>query len=346
MSSLPPPPLWPPPPPPARWPPMASISSMKTMHGAFFLACSKRSRTREAPTPTNISTNSEPEAEMKGTPASPATARASSVLPVPGGPYMMAPRGILAPSAEYLAGFLRKSTTSVSSCLEPSQPATSSKVTPVFGSFWICDLDLPALAASPSAAAAAPGWAHAAAAAAATGAAGCSLVLPEVGEVGAARISSAENHKASSRFAAAASLDAEEADVKAASTEMDGALASLQKWRAGREADRKALEMKLEAEYLPPKLALDLDRTALAARTEEALSSARGARGRVEALLKAPRAEAPSANLPVFRRDGDAFREAADAELRELEANLARLQALHGDLEAWSDDDDDEEAKG
>ena len=146
--------------------------------------------------------------------------------------------------------------------------------------------------------------------------------------------------------ASSVSLDAEEADVKAASTEMDGALASLQKWRAGREADRKALERKLEAEYSPPKLALDLDRTALAARTEEALSSARGARGRVEALLKAPRAEAPSANLPVFRRDGDAFREAADAELRELEANLARLQALHGDLEAWSDDDDDEEAKG
>jgi len=37
-----------------------SISSMNTMHGAFFLPCSKRSRTREAPTPTNISTKSEP----------------------------------------------------------------------------------------------------------------------------------------------------------------------------------------------------------------------------------------------------------------------------------------------
>jgi len=133
----------PPPCVPARAPPIASISSIKTMHGAFFLACSKRSRTREAPTPTNISTNSEPEAEMKGTPASPATARASSVLPVPGGPSMIAPRGILAPRAEYLAGFFRKSTISVSSCLEPSQPATSSKVTPVLGSIWICDRDLP-----------------------------------------------------------------------------------------------------------------------------------------------------------------------------------------------------------
>eukprot|EP00952_Eustigmatos_sp_NYUAD-ZCMA_P008268 34521-Eustigmatos_ZCMA.PRE.1 len=56
------------------------------MHGAFFLACSNRSRTRDAPTPTNISTNSEPADDTKGTPASPATARASRVLPVPGGP--------------------------------------------------------------------------------------------------------------------------------------------------------------------------------------------------------------------------------------------------------------------
>mmetsp|Transcript_30984 Transcript_30984/g.98974 ORF Transcript_30984/g.98974 Transcript_30984/m.98974 type:complete len:274 (+) Transcript_30984:1366-2187(+) len=141
-SSLPPPPM-PPPAPPARAPPMASISSMKTMHGAFFLASEKSERMRAAPTPTNISTNSDPDAETNGTPASPATARASSVLPVPGGPSMMTPRGIFAPSAENLAGFLRNSTTSVSSNLEASHPATSSKVTPVCGSIWIFDLDLP-----------------------------------------------------------------------------------------------------------------------------------------------------------------------------------------------------------
>ena len=41
---------------------------------------------RLAPTPTNISTKSEPEIEKNGTPASPATARAKRVLPVPGGP--------------------------------------------------------------------------------------------------------------------------------------------------------------------------------------------------------------------------------------------------------------------
>ena len=53
------------------------------MHGAFFFACPNMSRTRLAPTPTNISTKSEPEIVKKGTFASPATARASSVFPVP-----------------------------------------------------------------------------------------------------------------------------------------------------------------------------------------------------------------------------------------------------------------------
>ena len=52
---------WPPPRPAPRWRPTASISSTKMMHGEFCLACSNRSRTREAPTPTNISTKSEPE---------------------------------------------------------------------------------------------------------------------------------------------------------------------------------------------------------------------------------------------------------------------------------------------
>ncbi|KAH3680695.1 hypothetical protein WICPIJ_008159 [Wickerhamomyces pijperi] len=41
--------------------PMASISSMNTIAGAFSRAVLNKSRTREAPTPTNISTNSEPE---------------------------------------------------------------------------------------------------------------------------------------------------------------------------------------------------------------------------------------------------------------------------------------------
>merc|ERR1712164_217759 len=45
--------------------PTASISSTKTMHGAFSFAFLNKSLTLEAPTPTNISTNSEPEMEKK-----------------------------------------------------------------------------------------------------------------------------------------------------------------------------------------------------------------------------------------------------------------------------------------
>mmetsp|Transcript_119194 Transcript_119194/g.229922 ORF Transcript_119194/g.229922 Transcript_119194/m.229922 type:complete len:232 (+) Transcript_119194:965-1660(+) len=56
---------------------------------------------------------------------------------------MITPLGIFAPSAEYLAGSLRKSTTSVSSSFAPSAPATSLKVTPVCGSIWIFERDLP-----------------------------------------------------------------------------------------------------------------------------------------------------------------------------------------------------------
>lgn len=56
---------------------------MNRMHGAFFRAVANISRTRDGPTPTNISKNSEPDTEINGTLASPAVAFASSVLPVP-----------------------------------------------------------------------------------------------------------------------------------------------------------------------------------------------------------------------------------------------------------------------
>ncbi len=101
---------------------------MKMMQGEFCLACSNRSRTREAPTPTNISTKSEPEIEKNGTPASPATARASSVLPVPGGPYSSTPVGIRAPSAWNFLGFSRNSLISCNSSTASSTPATSRNV--------------------------------------------------------------------------------------------------------------------------------------------------------------------------------------------------------------------------
>ena len=131
---------WPPPMPAPRWRPTASISSMKMMHGEFCLACSNRSRTRLAPTPTNISTKSEPEIEKNGTPASPATARASSVLPVPGGPNSSTPFGIFAPSDWNFLGFSRNSLISWSSSTASSAPATSLNVT--FGESGVMRLAL------------------------------------------------------------------------------------------------------------------------------------------------------------------------------------------------------------
>ena len=71
---------------------------MKMIDGALFFAWSNRSRTRLAPTPTIISTNSDADSEKNGTFASPATARASRVLPVPGGPASSTPFGIAPPS--------------------------------------------------------------------------------------------------------------------------------------------------------------------------------------------------------------------------------------------------------
>lgn len=64
-------------------------------------------RTREAPIPANISSNSEAEIEKNGTPASFATALATSVLPVPEGPVSRAPLGNLAPRFLKVCGSLR-----------------------------------------------------------------------------------------------------------------------------------------------------------------------------------------------------------------------------------------------
>ena len=85
---------------------------MKMIAGAAALAWLKRSRTRLAPTPTIASMNSDAAIEKNGTSASPATARARSVLPVPGAPDSSTPRGTRAPRRVYFSGLRRKSTTS------------------------------------------------------------------------------------------------------------------------------------------------------------------------------------------------------------------------------------------
>ena len=63
--------------------------------GGVLLALVEEILTRDAPTPTNISTKSEPLMLRKGTSASPAMALASRVFPVPGCPTRSKPLGIL-----------------------------------------------------------------------------------------------------------------------------------------------------------------------------------------------------------------------------------------------------------
>src|SRR4051794_8685201 len=72
---------------------------MKMIAGAVSFAWLNRSRTRLAPTPTTISMNSDADSEKNGTSASPATARASRVLPVPGSPVSRTPLGDRGPQA-------------------------------------------------------------------------------------------------------------------------------------------------------------------------------------------------------------------------------------------------------
>ena len=66
---------------------------MKMTLGEFFLASANSSLTRAAPLPTNNSTNSLAATLKNGTLASPATAFASKVFPVPGGPTSKHPVG-------------------------------------------------------------------------------------------------------------------------------------------------------------------------------------------------------------------------------------------------------------
>ena len=112
--------------------PIASISSINTIHGANFLAFSNSFLTLEAPKPTNISTNSDPLIDINGTFASPAIAFAISVFPVPGFPYSNTPFGIFAPIFVNFSGVFKKSTISINSSFSSSSPATSLNLIFVF----------------------------------------------------------------------------------------------------------------------------------------------------------------------------------------------------------------------
>ena len=133
----------PPPKPAPRCLPTASISSINIIHGANFLAWPNISLTLEAPTPTNISTKSEPEIVKKGTFASPAIAFAKRVLPVPGDPTIKTPLGIFPPSFWNFPGSLKNSTSSSTSSFASSTPATSLNVTVFCSSVVILALLFP-----------------------------------------------------------------------------------------------------------------------------------------------------------------------------------------------------------
>ena len=117
---------------------------MKTMHGAFFLACSNMSRTRLAPTPTNISTKSEPEMVKNGTSRLAGDGAGEQRLAGAGRADQQRALGDLAAElGEALVGSFRNSTISSSSSRASSMPATSSKVTRPCFSVSSLALDLP-----------------------------------------------------------------------------------------------------------------------------------------------------------------------------------------------------------
>ena len=105
----------------------ASISSIKIIAGAFSFASSNTSRTSLAPSPIYFLTNSDATILIKVALVCLATAFASNVLPVPGGPYNSIPLGGSIPISLNNSGFVRgNSTVSLTSTIWSSKPPISS----------------------------------------------------------------------------------------------------------------------------------------------------------------------------------------------------------------------------
>ena len=111
---------------------------MKMIAGSCLRAMANRRRMRAAPRPANISTNDAADCAKNWAPDSCATAFASSVLPVPGGPCRRIPFGTFAPSAWKGLGSRRNSTISASSAFASSTPATSANETDWSDAGLIC----------------------------------------------------------------------------------------------------------------------------------------------------------------------------------------------------------------
>ena len=89
---------------------------------------------RDAPTPTNISTNSEPRGDEGHAGLARDRAREQQSYRIGRALEQNTARGVFAPTFVNFSGTWGKSTTSTSSSLDASQPATSSNETPVSGS--------------------------------------------------------------------------------------------------------------------------------------------------------------------------------------------------------------------
>mmetsp|Transcript_2884 Transcript_2884/g.6797 ORF Transcript_2884/g.6797 Transcript_2884/m.6797 type:complete len:348 (+) Transcript_2884:152-1195(+) len=112
-----------------RRPPMASISSMKITHGSCARAYANISRMTRADSPMYLSTIADATTLRNAVCMFDATARASSVLPVPGGPYSSTPLGCAMPSASNSSGCLMGSSiTSLISLICFDRPPTMSYV--------------------------------------------------------------------------------------------------------------------------------------------------------------------------------------------------------------------------
>ena len=101
---------------------IASISSMKIIDGAFFSASSNILRSFFSDSPTHFETTSGPAIEMKFASLSFATAFASSVLPVPGGPYSKTPFGGSTPNLSNISGCF-KGVSTISLIFETASPS-------------------------------------------------------------------------------------------------------------------------------------------------------------------------------------------------------------------------------
>ena len=106
---------------------IASISSMKMMLGAFFSASSKIFLKFSSVWPYHLEKISGPLIDMKFAPDSFATAFASKVFPVPGGPYNRTPCGGSIPNFSNSSGCLKgNSIISLTLCIISFIPPTSS----------------------------------------------------------------------------------------------------------------------------------------------------------------------------------------------------------------------------